>query len=119
VTISHTDGGHPGINGHTLFPFLTGIGDDTLAQSMYLNEREHRLGNMHFIITFIFLVLAVINYVQPSPLCTVPGTFGFLSSMWFMYLIMAIAHLCLWLTLANKTHSEDCGCSIVKASTDK
>ena len=30
VTISHTYGGHPGINGHTLFPFLPGIGDDTL-----------------------------------------------------------------------------------------
>jgi succinate-acetate transporter protein len=81
--------------------------------------REHRSGIMHFIITFIFLVLAVVNYVQPSPLCSVPGTFGFLSSMWFMYLIMAVAHLCLWLTIAPKTPSEDCCCSTVKASTDK
>ena len=40
----------------------------------------------------VFLALAIIGYLQPSPLCTIPGPYGFLTSMWFMYLVMAVAH---------------------------
>ncbi len=48
-----------------------------------------------------FLVLAVINHRQPSPLCTVAGDLGFLSSMWFMYVVMAAAHGGAWLQLGR------------------
>lgn len=74
---------------------------------------------MHIIVTIVFLALAYINYVQPSPLCTVPGPYGFLSSMWLMYLVMGAAHFCLWLTLINKTHASACCCSNPSEPTNK
>ena len=50
----------------------------------------------------VFLMLAGVAYSQPSPLCTVPGPYGFLTSMWFMYLVMAVAHSAVWFPLAEK-----------------
>lgn len=50
--------------------------------------------------TPIFLIMAFIAYAQYPPLCTVPGEFGFLSSMWFMYGIMGAVHSGPWLSLA-------------------
>ncbi len=44
----------------------------------------------------VFLALAVISFVQPSPLCTVPGPYGFLTGMGFMYVVMAVAHSPAW-----------------------
>lgn len=50
----------------------------------------------------VFLALAVISYVQPSPICTVPGPYGFLTSMWFMFSVMAVTHSGEWLPLVAK-----------------
>ena len=69
---------------------------------------------MHMIITLVFLVMAYFNYLQPSPLCSVDGPFGFLSSMWLMYLLMATAHGSVCLALLKK--GESCDCSASEAS---
>lgn len=45
------------------------------------------------------LLMSLITYLQPSPLCVVPGEFGFLSSMWMMYAIMAAIHAGPWRSL--------------------
>jgi hypothetical protein len=67
------------------------------------------IGNtMHVIVSLVFLAMAYFNYLQPSPLCTVPGPLGFLSSMWFMYVLMAFAHGGVWLALLRKGISCDC-----------
>lgn len=54
---------------------------------------------LQLVITPVFLALAVVNYHQPNPLCTVPGDWGFLSSMWLMYTLMGIAHCGAWYRL--------------------
>ncbi len=46
-----------------------------------------------------FLALAAINFFLPSPMCTVPGPYGFLTSMWLMFLAMAVAHSGDWFPL--------------------
>ncbi len=53
-----------------------------------------------------FLALAAVSYSQPSPLCMVPGPYGFLTSMWFMYLVMAAAHSYAWFPLAARVLSK-------------
>jgi len=53
-----------------------------------------------------FLALAVISYVQPSPICTIPGPYGFLTSMWFMYLVMGVTHSGAWFPLEHKVLSK-------------
>ncbi len=55
---------------------------------------------MAFAAAPIFLLLAFIAYLQDPPLCTAPGIFGFLSSMWFMYAVMSAVHSGPWLSLA-------------------
>lgn len=65
---------------------------------------------VHMIVSLVFLGLAYVNYFQPSPLCTVPGPYGFLSSMWLMYLLMGIAHSTLWLSVF-KRGADCCDCS--------
>ena len=55
---------------------------------------------MAFAATPVFLLMAVITYLQNPPLCTVPGNLGFLSAMWFMYAIMSAVHAGPWLALA-------------------
>jgi len=59
-----------------------------------------------FAVTPGFLALAAVNFLQPSPLCTVPGPYGFLSSMWFMCLAMALAHSGPWLNFASRSLSR-------------
>jgi hypothetical protein len=61
---------------------------------------------LSFAVTPAFTMLAAANYLQPSPLCTVTGAYGFLSSMWFMCLAMAVAHAGPWLTLAGRSLSQ-------------
>ena len=66
---------------------------------------------MAFAATPVFLLMAVIAYLQYPTLCTVPGNLGFLSSMWFMYAIMSAVHAGPWLALAwqpfnNATRKE-------------
>jgi hypothetical protein len=56
-----------------------------------------------------FVTLAAVNYAQPSPLCWLPGPYGFLSSMWFMSLMMALAHSGPWLTALAKFTSKPAG----------
>ncbi|MGB9025576.1 MAG: hypothetical protein ACLQKK_14755 [Rhodomicrobium sp.] len=53
-----------------------------------------------------FLALAVINYFQPSPICTIPGPYGFLTSMWFMSMVMAVAHSGDWFPLVARLLSR-------------
>jgi hypothetical protein len=50
----------------------------------------------------VFLALAALSYLAPSPICTVPGPYGFLTGMWFMYVVMAAAHSPAWFPLAAK-----------------
>ena len=57
---------------------------------------------LQFVVGPVFLILSYITYVQPSPMCIVPGDWGFLSSMWLMYLVMALAHSTPWFTLFSK-----------------
>ena len=57
---------------------------------------------MEFAAAPIFLLMAVVAYLQYPPLCTVPGNLGFLSSMWFMYVIMGAVHSSPWLALARR-----------------
>ena len=64
---------------------------------------------MHMIATLVFLALAYFNYLAPSPLCTVPGPLGFLSSMWFMYVLMAVVHCGMTLASLRKGACCDCG----------
>lgn len=58
---------------------------------------------IHLLATPVFAVLAVVTSGQQPPLCTVPDVWGFLSSMWFMYALMAAAHCQPWLRLAGRT----------------
>jgi hypothetical protein len=57
---------------------------------------------LNLVLTPIFLGLAVINFLQPSPICIVPGALGFLSSMWLMYLLMGLSHAAICVALLNK-----------------
>ncbi len=68
---------------------------------MYLARRALHLAAMP-----VFLVLAAVSYAQPSPLCTVPGPYGFLTSMWFMYAVMAVAHCGAWLGVVERLLSK-------------
>jgi hypothetical protein len=50
----------------------------------------------------VFLALAVISFIQPSPLCSIPGPYGFLTGMGFMYVLMAVAHSPAWFPIIAK-----------------
>jgi hypothetical protein len=54
----------------------------------------------------VFLALAVASFLQPSPMCTIPGPYGFLTGMWFMYLLMAVAHSPAWFPVAARLLSK-------------
>jgi len=49
----------------------------------------------------VLLLMGLITYLQPSPLCMVPAEFGFLSSMWMMYAIMGAIHGGPWWSLVK------------------
>jgi hypothetical protein len=65
---------------------------------------------VHMVVSLAFFGLAYVNYFQPSPLCTVQGPIGFLSSMWLMYLLMGVAHTTLWLPSLRRG-GDCCDCS--------
>jgi hypothetical protein len=47
----------------------------------------------------IFFLMAFVTYFQAPLMCTVPGEFGFLSTMWLMYAIMGAVHAGPWFSL--------------------
>lgn len=51
---------------------------------------------LKLIATPLFLALAMVNYQEGVSLCVLPGPFGFLGTMWFMYLAMAVVHIDGW-----------------------
>lgn len=61
---------------------------------------------LKLIATPLFLTLAAINYDEAIYLCVIPGLFGFLSSMWFMYLMMALVHAGEWASLIREQFSR-------------
>lgn len=54
----------------------------------------------------LFLFMAYITYLLPPPICTVEGPLGFLSSMWLMYALMALAHCGSWFELFGRAWQE-------------
>ena len=48
----------------------------------------------------IFFIMALVTYFQMPGLCSAPGSFGYLSSMWLMYVIMGAVHVSPWFQLA-------------------
>lgn len=55
---------------------------------------------MSYAATPIFFLMALVTYYQAPSMCTAPGEFGFLSTMWAMYVIMGVVHASPWLLLA-------------------
>jgi hypothetical protein len=47
----------------------------------------------------IFFIMAFFTYYQMPGLCSVPGSYGYLSSMWFMYVVMGAVHASPWFLL--------------------
>ncbi len=48
----------------------------------------------------IFFFMAFVTYYQAPQMCTVSGDFGFLGTMWAMYVIMGVVHSGPWWSLA-------------------
>ena len=48
----------------------------------------------------IFFLMAFVTYFQAPQMCTVSGDFGYLSTMWLMYVIMGAVHSSPWALLA-------------------
>lgn len=55
---------------------------------------------MSYAATPIFILMALITYYQGPSICTVSGDFGFLSSMWLMYVVMGVVHVSPWFSWA-------------------
>jgi hypothetical protein len=55
---------------------------------------------MSYAATPIFFLMALVTYYQAPAMCTAPGEYGFLSSMWMMYVVMGVVHASPWLLLA-------------------
>jgi hypothetical protein len=86
---------------------MIGIAKSEVTQSNRGSQRMYHAGRtLQLAAMPVFLALAIIGYLQPSPLCTIPGPYGFLTSMWFMYLVMGAAHSAPWLPLAVKLLSK-------------
>jgi hypothetical protein len=61
---------------------------------------HHARRTLQLAATPAFLALAIVSLVLPSPICTIPGPYGYLTSMWFMYLVMGAVHAPAWFPLA-------------------
>jgi succinate-acetate transporter protein len=62
--------------------------------------------SMAFAAMPVFLLMALITYLQEPPLCAAPGNLGFLSSMWLMYIVMCVLHSEPWLSLVMPTSEK-------------
>jgi hypothetical protein len=47
----------------------------------------------------IFFLMAWITYLEGPGMCSIPGDFGYLGSMWFMYVVMGAVHASPWFWL--------------------
>ena len=55
---------------------------------------------MSYLASPIFFLMGFVTYIQAPLMCTVSGDFGFLSTMWMMYVIMGVVHSSPWALLA-------------------
>ncbi len=66
---------------------------------------------MSFIAAPVLFAMACVTYLQFAPLCSAPGEFGFLSSMWLMYAVMGLIHSGPWWCLTRALWKERQNCS--------
>jgi hypothetical protein len=69
-----------------------------VASSLFITSFER--SPMSYAAAPIFFFMALVTYFQAPQMCTVSGNFGYLGTMWLMYVIMGVVHSGPWWSLA-------------------